>query len=48
MKLILFSIYYCKLYLSVAFGFYYTSLPLNVVWRWKYWKYNRQKQQNHR
>lgn len=38
MKVILFFVYYCKLQLSVLFGFHQTLYPLGIGWRWSFWK----------
>jgi len=39
MKVISFSMYYCKLQVSVLLGFYKTAYPLNVRWRWNHWQH---------
>jgi hypothetical protein len=41
MKLVMFSIYYAKLQLLVQLGLHHTSNPLDLGWRWKYWKRRR-------
>lgn len=43
MSVILFSLYYCKLLLSVLVGFHQTTNPLNLIWRWNHWQYKNQK-----
>lgn len=45
MKVILFSLYYAKLQLSVLFGIQQTANPLDLKWRWNYWhdKYRRRR-----
>lgn len=42
MKVILFSAYYCKLQMSVMLGFYHTSYPLDISWRWRFWLHRNQ------
>lgn len=37
MNIILFSVYFFKLRLSVLVGFYQTAHPLNLTWRWQHW-----------
>ena len=37
MKVFLFSLYYTRLIVSVAFGFHQTIHPLSVKWRWQHW-----------
>jgi len=46
MKLFLFSLYYCKLRLSVMLGFYKTANPLDWDWRWYRWQCKYQRQRN--
>ena len=41
MQVILFSLYYVKLRLTVLLGIYRTSNPLDIKWRWKNWQYIR-------
>lgn len=48
MKVILFSIYYCKLQLSVLLGIHQTANPLSLNWRWKYWQSKYQRQHHRR
>ena len=45
MNVILFSLYYSKLKLSVLLGIHQTTNPTNVKWRWSYWnnKYRRRR-----
>ena len=43
MNLILFSMYYCKLQLSVLLGIHKTANPLDLSWRWQHWKYKYRK-----
>lgn len=45
MNVILFSMYYCKLQVIVAFGLYRTSYPLDVNWRWRFWLHRHQARQ---
>lgn len=44
MKLILFSLYYCKLQLEVLFGIRPTSMPTDLNWRWEFWQKRRRAQ----
>ncbi len=37
MKLILFSVYYSRLRLSVMLGMHETYRPLDLEWRWRFW-----------
>lgn len=39
MQIILFSLYYVKLRLTVLLGIYRTSNPLDIKWRWKNWQH---------
>lgn len=39
MNIILFTLYYVKLRLSVVVGAHRTKNPLDVNWRWKHWQY---------
>ncbi|HEX8738053.1 MAG TPA: hypothetical protein VF721_22155 [Pyrinomonadaceae bacterium] len=39
MKIISFLSYYLKLRLRVSLGFHITANPVDLKWRWKYWKY---------
>ncbi len=48
MKMLLFSMYYFKLQLTVMLGFYHTSHPLDIHWRWNHWKYKYEKQDDRR
>ena len=38
MKVILFTLYYVKLLLSVSLGIYKTEHPLDIKSRWRYWQ----------
>jgi hypothetical protein len=38
MQIILFSLYYLKLRLSLLLGLHETIHPLDLGWRWKYWQ----------
>jgi len=38
MKIFLFACYYLKLRLNILLGFHRTFNPLNIRWRWKYWR----------
>ncbi|MDQ3129482.1 MAG: hypothetical protein ACR2IA_02615 [Pyrinomonadaceae bacterium] len=46
MKVILFTLYYSKLQLSVLLGIYKTANPLDLNWRWNHWQYKYQRQNN--
>jgi len=46
MNVILFSMYYCKLQLSVMLGFYETANPLDLNWRWNHWQHRYQKRRS--
>ena len=48
MKIFQFLMYYFDLHLRVLFGFYHTSYPLNINWRWKYWKKKYEREHNRR
>lgn len=45
MNKILFLLYYIKLRLSVAAGIHHTANPLDIKWRWNYWRNKRRIQQ---
>ncbi|MCC6327529.1 MAG: hypothetical protein IT174_03360 [Acidobacteria bacterium] len=38
MRVIRFAAYYIKLQVRVALGFHYTSHPLDIAWRWSFWR----------
>jgi hypothetical protein len=40
MKTISFLFYYIKLLFDVSVGLHPTANPLNIKWRWKFWKQN--------
>ena len=42
MQLIQFSMYYVKLQMTVVFGVYQTSLPMDIGWRWRFWQHRYQ------
>lgn len=42
MKVIQFLMYYLKLQLTVVLGFYRTSLPMDINWRWHFWQHRYQ------
>ncbi len=44
MNVILFSMYYCKLQLSVLLGIHKTANPLDWNWRWNHWQYKYHRQ----
>jgi len=46
MNVILFSMYYCKLHLSVLLGAYKTANPLDWNWRWNHRQYKYHRQSN--
>lgn len=48
MKVILFSLYYIKLRLSVLLGINKTANPVSLKWRWKDWNYNYKSRRRHR
>jgi hypothetical protein len=37
MKIILFSLYYLKLRLTLLFGIHRTANPIDIKWRYRYW-----------
>jgi hypothetical protein len=37
MKVFLFSLYYARLLIGVAFGVHQTIHPMSVKWRWQHW-----------
>lgn len=39
MKVISFSMYYCKLQVSILLGVYKSAYPLNLRWRWNHWQH---------
>ncbi len=41
MKIIPFAFYFLRLHFDVAFGRHYTSHPLDLRWRWSFWKRRR-------
>ncbi len=38
MKLVQFSMYYVKLQLTVLLGLSQTLLPMDINWRWRFWR----------
>jgi hypothetical protein len=38
MKVISFSLYYCKLQVGILLGLYKTAYPLSLNWRWNHWQ----------
>ena len=44
MKVILFSIYYCKLLATVLLGIHKTNNPLSPSWRWNNWQHKNHSQ----
>jgi hypothetical protein len=41
MQRILFLLYYLKLRVTVLLGIHQTSNPLDMKWRWNYWRVRR-------
>jgi hypothetical protein len=48
MSVVLFSLYYIKLRLSVLLGIHKTVNPVSLKWRWKDWNYNYKSRRRHR
>lgn len=44
LRIFLFLNYYLQKRLSVYLGFYHTSNPLTLRWRWNHWVYNYERQ----
>jgi len=42
MKVMQFSVYYVRLQLAVMFGIHRTLYPMDIRWRWRFWRENNQ------